>query len=168
MHGRSSLAVAVVVGGLAGLPVLSTGCKTETDNNVPCTLVKSGPDGGSVPVTEKEVRAAAGFSKDFLTFPAVECRDLICIRDGEYVSTAGDDQPATGYCTNDCVPGDLCASNDEALDKQPSTKLTCRALLLDEATLAALCKNTATCDQVGGFTSPYFCARGGGSADAGN
>lgn len=142
-------------------------CRTATDNNQPCTLVKAGPDGGAIALTEKELRAAVGFSKDFLTAGSAECEDGYCARDSAFVSAAGDNEPAQGYCTTHCRVGSPCFSSDERLDRAPSTALTCRAQLLDETTLAELCRVPSNCEKIGNVQSPYFCARGTGARDGG-
>lgn len=146
----------------AALGVLALACKPATDLNQLCKLVKRNPDGGRpIEIVEREVRNAQGADKDFISFGAVECEDLVCVRDSRFGSDAGSEEPATGYCSRQCVVGNACPSFSEELDKGP-TALRCRAMLLSEEVLAELARD-------GGFAGvqdPYFCARGG-SADGG-
>lgn len=149
---------------VTALSVLGLGCKPPTDLNSRCNLVKRNPDGGSTPVLirEGEVQSAQGANKDFIAIGSIECEDLICVRDSLFVSDAGLDSPAEGYCSRQCVQGTSCPSYDEALDKGPKA-LKCRALLLSPETLAAL---TAGDGGFAGVRDPNFCARGSGG-DAG-
>lgn len=140
-------------------------CNSISEVGKPCVLVKKNPDGGtgSVPILESEVQA----NKDFISFGAVECEDLVCVRDlsTPRPATATDTTAAVGYCSKPCAQTSTtaCRQYDEALDQKPETKTSCRALLLDESTLAAICQNDpTTCSGYFGNTkSPYFCARGG-------
>lgn len=148
-------------------------CKVTTDLGTPCTLVKKDPgdDTGkrSLPMKESEVTAG----KDFISFGAVECEDLVCVRDSSYAPLAGttplptDD--AKGYCSRPCLrcatTGCPAANPDD--DSNPLKRLGCRPLILDEATLNSICQTDAEkCKKYFGDTkSPYFCARG--QADAG-
>lgn len=144
---------------ITALCVGALGCKPATDLNNRCQLVKRNPDGG-VPVNlrESEVRNAQAQNKDFIAVGSLDCEDLICVRDSFFVTDAGLDAPAEGYCSRQCVLGSSCPSSSEELDKGPKA-LNCRALLLSPETLAAL----STGD--GGFAGirdPNFCARGSG------
>lgn len=137
-------------------------CKPATDLNTPCPLVKRNPDGGApVPLMESEVRNAQGHNKDFISVGSVICEDLVCVRDSSYVTDAGADSVAMGYCSRRCAQGSSCPSQDEKLDKGP-LGLSCRALLLSAETLAAL---GAGDGGFAGVRDPYFCARG--STDGG-
>lgn len=146
------------------LVVLGIGCKPATDLNTPCTLVKRNPDGGTpLTILESEVRNVSGTNKDFISIGSLDCEDLICVRDSNYLTDGGMDGstpfvdgPAAGYCSRRCVQGSLCPSADEALDKSRDA-LHCRALLLSQETLAAL---EATDGGFTGVRDPYFCARG--------
>lgn len=142
---------------IAALGVVVIGCKPATDLNSRCSLVKRNPDGGTpLPILEGEVRNAQGQNKDFIALGSLDCEDLICVRDSNFTSDAGPNDPAEGYCSRQCVQGSTCPSFDENLDKGPKA-LSCRALLLSAETLAALGSGD------GGFAGvrdPYFCARG--------
>lgn len=154
----ATIAVGVVVGG----------CTAATDNNRPCTLVKKGPNGTAVAITEGELTAKAGFSKDFITFGTVECEDLVCARDSNFKPTNTDPTlPAQGYCSRPCAQNSKCPSFDPKMDTVPSTALNCRPLLLDETTLKEVCKDPGACQSVNNVQSPYFCARGSVAADGG-
>ena len=148
---------------VTALGLIAVGCKPATDLNQVCQLVKRNPDGGTpMPILESEVRNASGQNKDFIAFGSIDCEDLICVRDANFVNDAGPGDPATGYCSRQCVQDTKCPSYDEKLDTGPKA-LNCRALLLSAETLAQL----GTGD--GGFAGirdPYFCARGA-SPDAG-
>ncbi len=148
---------------VAALGVLVVGCKPATDLNQVCQLVKRNPDGGTpVPILESEVRNAQGQNKDFIAFGSIDCEDLVCVRDSNFSNDAGPGEPASGYCSRQCVQATTCPSYDENLDKGPKA-LSCRALLLSAETLAALQSGD------GGFAGvrdPFFCARGS-TPDAG-
>ncbi|MBS1149010.1 MAG: agmO [Myxococcaceae bacterium] len=151
-------------------------CKTPTDLGNECRMFKRNPDGGrALVIRESEIKSAA--SKDFISFGSSDCDNLTCVRDSEFFrrdggSDAGNDldadggalgPPAMGYCSDKCLEGSTCSSADPNDDNDAKRRLNCRALLLDTATLNALCA-AGQCLQ--GLKSPYFCARGGG-ADAG-
>ena len=141
------------------------GCKASSQLGEECTLVKRDPsDGGSLFLTNGELPAGAG--KDFISFGSTECDDLICVRDWDYAPLDGGglnpNEPAKGYCSRSCLIGSPCPASSAELDASPRTRLTCRSLLLDVATLGSS-KVTA----LGTFTSSDFCARGAAGADAG-
>jgi hypothetical protein len=143
----------------AALGVLAMGCKPATDLNQPCQLVKRNPDGGRpLQITEGEVRNAQGSmssTKDFISVGSVQCEDLICVRDSDFQSDAGMNEPASGYCSRACAQNSACPSFDEALDTGPNA-LRCRALLLSAETLAAIRGDAG----LPGIYDSYFCARG--------
>ncbi len=161
---------------LLALPALLwiAACGVPTDLGRPCVLVKraaattlpdggvvAAADGGTAFITEGEIQAG----KDFISFGATECEDLVCVRDSttERPANAKDTDPANGYCSKPCAQGSTrsCPAADPAHDKNAALRLTCRPLLLDTETLALICQDKATCDRYfGGTTSPYFCARG--------
>ena len=152
--------VLILVGGLAGLSAAVGGCKSENSLGGDCVLVKKGPDGGSaVPIKESEINA--GLQKDFVSFGSIECEDFVCTRDPAFPRDGGSDAGAHGYCSKPCASNDTCKTGEDAIDKDPKKKLTCRALLLDEATLGQICQqNPADCrTYFGGTSSPFFCAR---------
>jgi|CXWL01.1.fsa_nt_gi hypothetical protein len=147
------------------------GCREVTDLGAPCTLVKRAPgstDGGfaSVPILEKEIKG----SKDFISFGSAECEDRACVRDINFPRGTDENAPALGYCSRVCLPStpNACPPKDAAHEKDPQLSLSCRALLLDQATLSAICmEDPVTCQRYfGGAQTPYFCSRGG-SFDAG-
>ena len=90
-----------------------------------------------------------GMSRDIVSFGGVDCSTRICVRDTAYVQPAGEGA-ALGYCS---MPCGACPQG-----------MTCRPLLLDEQTLAAI--KAADPERYrrlfGETTTPYFCIRGGG------
>jgi hypothetical protein len=163
MHAR----VLVMVGSLVALAGAVGGCKSENSLGGDCVLVKRGPDGGSaVQIRESEINA--GLQKDFVSFGSIECEDFVCTRDPAFPRDGGSGA-AHGYCSKPCANNDACKTGDDAIDKNPKTKLVCRALLLDEATLGQICQtNPADCQTYfGGTSSPFFCARQLTVADGG-
>ena len=148
----------------AGLSILA--CSASTDLGSPCILVKKNPDTTSsvqsVPVTPDEITQG----KDFISFGAVECEDLVCVLDGQHTQNAiNADGTVSGYCSRSCVPGSSTACTpqaDPANDTNPDLAMSCRALFLDPATLGRICQSDpAKCQQYfGSNSSPYFCARG--------
>lgn len=157
MSTRFLTAVTIVTAAL-----LAAGCRPATDLNTPCRLVAGNPDGGAPrQLLERDVRAKATANKDFISLGTVECEDFICVRDTNFQTDAGLDDPAFGYCSRSCPQGSSCPSQDSSLDDGPNA-LSCRALLLDAETLAALTKAGLN---PGNVRDPYFCAR---SADGGS
>jgi hypothetical protein len=145
-----------------GVPLFFNACRVATDLGLPCQLVKKNPDGGttSVPILESDL---PGGNKDFISFGATECEDLVCVRDANVPRTGVPGAAAMGYCSRACVPNvsGACPAANKSDDSNPDKRLTCRALLLDEATLGAICTNDpSTCQKLGDTRSPYFCARG--------
>jgi hypothetical protein len=139
------------------------GCTPPTNLNVVCTLVKKTPDGGSGSVFITEGDISANASRDVISFGAVECEDLVCVREGGAPLSGNAGQAATGWCSRPCLEtqANACPSNDPALDKNPATAFSCRKLLLDEAALASLktADPGAYKKYFGDTTSPFFCAR---------
>ena len=136
------------------------GCRVATDLGRPCTLVKKNPDGGSgsVGILESDLPP----NKDFISFGATECEDLVCVRDAAVPRSGIPNATATGYCSRACVPNvtNGCPASNPDDDKDPNKKLSCRALLLDEQTLGAICSTRPdACQSIGDTRSPYFCAR---------
>jgi len=155
----SNLIRGAVVAGM--LVAIAAGCRPSTGLNLPCNLVRRLPDGGTGFITEREVQEKKGTTKDFVSFGAVECDDLVCVRDATFPNSTNLDGPAGGYCSAACSPGSACLSEKPEMDDDATTKLNCRPLLLDEATLGELCTtDPSACIDIGGVRSPYFCARG--------
>ena len=159
---RSFLAVAAIA-----LSMMA--CKADTDLGKPgCHLLKATPDGGSTNVIVAELSAG----KDFLSFGSVECEDLICVLDQEAVArllaqaTANPAvlaDPATGYCSHACAQGNTsgCTPQFQDLQNDPSLVMSCRALVLDDDTIAEICKDPVKCQQYfNNSRSAFFCARG--------
>ncbi len=159
---RSTLVLA-----LAALPLL-VGCSVTGDLGVDCTLVRRNPaDGGSIDLTEGEVKP----NKDFISFGSAQCEDRVCVRDATFVAATGTtpQSSAHGYCSKPCAEGNAngCPAANSADDKNAALKLSCRAMLLDKDTLAAICQaDPEACRRYFPVTSPFFCARGS-TADAG-
>lgn len=138
--------------------VSASGCTcVNSDLGTDCVLQKGNPDGGApVPMTGSDITADG---QDIISLGAQGCEDFICVHD------LGQEKPAptaplTGYCTH------VCSGSGEGscpgINQEPGRAYTCRALLLDEATLRELCNaNGALCDQYfGPQRSSNFCARG--------
>ena len=144
--------------------VVLAACET-VDLNTPCTLVRGLPDGGRAALLESDPIVKNSANKDFISFGSVECEDKVCVRDSAFSPDGGSDGPARGYCSRACVANSSvgCPSATGQLDSDPKTKLSCRALILDEATLAAIkAARPADYQRIFGMTtSPFFCARGG-------
>lgn len=164
LRARSFLVVAAVA-----LSMMA--CKADTDLGKPeCHLLKSLPDGGSTNVIVAELSAG----KDFLSFGSVECEDLICVLDQEAVArvlaqaTANPAvlaDPATGYCSHACAQGSTsgCTPQYQDLQNDPTLVMSCRALVLDDDTIAEICKDPVKCQQYfNNSRSAFFCARGDG------
>jgi len=155
---------------VAAVSLSMMACKADTDLGKPgCHLLKALPDGGGTNVIVAEL--AAG--KDFLSFGSVECEDLICVLDQDGVAKVlaqatsnpavlGD--PAIGYCSHACAQGNTtgCTPQFQDLQNDPSKIMGCRALVLDDATIAEICKDPVKCQEYfNNSRSAFFCARGG-------
>ena len=147
------------------------GCQDSTDlGKAPCHLVKKGADGGPVDVLVAELSPL----KDFLSFGAVECEDLVCVLDKQGVSAvlaqaasnpAVLSNPALGYCSRACAQGSssTCTPQFDNQQNQPGLAMSCQQLVLDQATIAEICKDAAKClAYFDNNRSPFFCARGDG------
>ncbi len=156
------------------LTFTAMGCKPPTDLGQACRLVKKNPDGGrAIIILESEIKSAA--NKDFISFGSTDCENLTCVRDSNFNPDSGVSDGgvvavndggnafAFGYCSNVCEQGSTCSAADPNDDNDARRRLNCRALLLDQETLSALCASGA-CIQ--GIKSPFFCARGS-SPDSG-
>ncbi|MGO9828756.1 MAG: adventurous gliding motility lipoprotein CglC [Myxococcaceae bacterium] len=151
-------------------------CSTSTDLGAPCTPVKALPDGGVGYVLVGDLSAG----KDFVSFGATECSDLVCVVDQASASVqlseaqrdAGSSlgSPAVGYCSTACVQGNnsTCSPQADNMQDQPGLAMTCRELLLDPALIAEICQNPVKCElYFGSNRSSFFCARGA-PADGGS
>ena len=161
MSARAAMLVAIFV---------VAGCKVPTDLGNECQMVKRDPnvDGGRLFIKEGEIKDGA--NKDFISFGSAECEDRACVRDINFPRGLDESLPAKGYCSRVCLPStpNACPPAKAEDEKDPLRNLSCRALLLDQATLSAICMDSpADCQRYfGGAQTPYFCARGG-SVDAG-
>lgn len=144
------------------------GCKVTGDIGAECTLVKAVtlPDGGLG--TENMREGELPYGRDVISFGSTACEDFVCIRHRFTEPSGNPETIAMGKCSQrGCSPTDPQAC--EGVSPQADLTggpFTCRPLLLDEETLAAICStDPEMCNQLfGGQTSPYFCAQG---ADAG-
>ncbi|MBJ6763197.1 adventurous gliding motility lipoprotein CglC [Myxococcaceae bacterium JPH2] len=156
MSARSALLLCAVV--------LLGGCNVTTQLGLPCNLVRkpnaSDPDPTAkfVLMKEKELQP----NQDFISFGAVECEDLVCVRDASMAGSGNPESLAGGYCSKACVEGSSksCEVTDTAVSKDLRDRLTCRAMMLDQATLDALrISDEAGYRRIfGENTSPFFCA----------
>lgn len=161
---RALLGAVVAAGSLA---LVLSGCPSSTDLGQPCVLVRKDPNdpSRSIPLKEREIVVG----KDFISFGAVECEDLVCVRDAR-AEKGPDEAEAQGFCSKPCVQTNqaTCNTGNRSVDEGPDA-YACRALILDEQTLAAI--RTADPERYqqyfGDTQSPYFCAKGDESADAG-
>lgn len=148
-----------------------SGCKVQTDLGAPCNLVRRDPadtdpsDGvNSIPILESEVSTGGAGARDYISFGATECEDLVCVRDRNFVGTRDQGSPAEGYCSRPCEPtlSEQCPPQNEADLTDPARALSCRSLLLDQESLDAL--RTSDPEKFkrifGENTTPNFCARG--------
>lgn len=148
------------------------GCRVQTDLGTPCTLVRRDPadtneaDGiNSIPILESEVTTGGPDGRDYISFGATECEDLVCVRDRDFKSTRDPGSAAEGYCSRACEPQlpNQCPAANEADESDPVKALGCRPMLLDQESLNALReKDPEKYEQYfGTTTTPNFCARGG-------
>jgi hypothetical protein len=161
--------------------LLLGGCDVSSQIGIECTLVrKATPQefeqfgSETMPILEREIAPR----QDFISFGAVECEDLICVRDAAFPPATNEDGTvnggafAKGYCSKECVEGSNACEVKETngvLEGLPE-RMGCRALLLDQDTLEAL----RSADEefyrrtFGENNSPYFCAGAPPTAQAGN
>ena len=144
-------------------------CSSNTELGKPCNMVKALPDGGVTAVVVGDLSAG----KDFVSFGATECEDLVCVVDQAAVSQqlseaqrdAGTSlaSPATGYCSRACVQGNDSTCTPQYNDEQniPGMAMTCRQLVLDPSIINEICKDPVKCQEFfGSNRSSFFCARG--------
>ncbi|MBU8894912.1 gliding motility protein [Corallococcus sp. H22C18031201] len=156
MSARSALLLCAVV--------LLGGCNVTTELGLPCTLVRKpnatdpNPQAKFIAMKEKELQP----NQDFISFGAVECEDLICVRDASIAPSDNPELEAKGYCSKSCVEGSSksCDVTSSDVPKDLRDRLTCRAMMLDQATLDALriADETAYRRIFGENTSTFFCA----------
>ncbi|RKG91442.1 gliding motility protein [Corallococcus sp. CA053C] len=145
--------------------LLLGGCEVTTELGKPCGLVRKATDSEAqtfgrdfMPIYEKDIAA----DQDFISFGSLDCEDLVCVRDDASARDPDPNAPALGYCSKECVEGTTSGcevTNDEAVEGIKE-RMTCRPLLLDQATLEAI----KIADEAfyrrtfGENNSPYFCA----------
>lgn len=153
----------VGVGSVAAFP---TGCAETGDIGRPCFMVKSDGDGGTAPITEGEI----DLNRDVISFGALECDQFICVRQRYAPAGTNPDAPAVGTCSDTCVQGsaDACRGLFPEADLTAG-EFTCRALMLDEESLNAICDaDPVLCERLlGGNDTPYYCAQGETPPDEG-
>lgn len=144
-------------------------CTANTDLGQSCNMVKALPDGGVTAVVVGDLSAG----KDFVSFGATECNDLVCVVDQASASLqlsqaqrdAGTSLQSTavGYCSTVCVQGSNATCTPQFNDQQniPGLAMTCRELVLDPALIASICQDPKLCQEFfGSNRSSFFCARG--------
>jgi hypothetical protein len=158
---------------LVGAALMLGGCEIKSDIGKGCVLVRKATEqelkdhpelGKTRGMMESELRAG----QDFISFGAVECEDLICVRDGDFDPelAAGSDLTKTaakGYCSKACLADSLqnsCVVTDPEAVASVKDRMACRALLLDQKALEDLKANDPTtyANTFGDNNSPSFCA----------
>jgi hypothetical protein len=143
--------------------LLASGCEVTTQLGKPCVLVKRPSDAEaaqgirSKPVLESEIAP----KQDFISFGSTDCEDLICVRDAEAPRDQDPNAAAQGYCSQECVEGaSTCEVTDSSVDQTLRDRMTCRSLILDQASLERLKKDDPVTYRAtfGETNSPYFCA----------
>jgi hypothetical protein len=146
--------------------LLCGGCKGNSDIGRSCLLVKKGSGTESAPVVAGDLSEG----QDFISFGALDCEDLICVKDADMPLELVDGQVA-GYCSKPCVQDELvdpCAVTYPGAIEAVKSRMSCRALLLDQKALDDLRQNDPDTYHAtfGDNNSPYFCA--GAPTSAGN
>jgi hypothetical protein len=148
---------------LLGSALLASGCSVTTELGKPCVLVKKPSEAEqeqgirSKPVLEGEIAT----NQDFISFGSTDCEELICVRDAAFPRNTDPNAPATGYCSQPCVEGtSSCEVTDSEVSADLKSRMTCRSLIMDQATLDRLrAENPAQYEATfGRNNSPYFCA----------
>lgn len=158
---------------LLALVLLASGCRVQTDLGRQCVLVRRDPASSPGEVRAKALtEAEVPPGRDYISFGVTECEDFICVRDASYVVPANTPPTAEalGYCSRACEQqrGDSpnlntsCPAMEEAHNRDPALRLSCRALLLDPDTITAICNADRTlCERYFGDNRfSTFCARG--------
>jgi hypothetical protein len=156
---------------LLSAALLATGCTVTTDLGKQCTLKKTvvtRDTNGTI--TEKKVvdilQSELGPGQDYIAFGVTECEDLICVRDTQapLLPDNPDNPPkALGYCSRACIEGadaSACEVTDSSVAGELKSRMSCRSLILDTATLERLRADdpAAYKQNFGDTLSPYFCA----------
>lgn len=142
----------------------TTACGRIDDLGTECVLVRKDPndtnpaDGtSSIPIKMSEVTPG----KDFISFGATECENLICVRDANAPVGTDPNAVATGICTRPCVPTSegSCDTGLSWVDDSEQA-YSCKALLLDQDSLAAMREQDPEKYQryFGTTTSPDYCS----------
>ena len=77
---------------IASVLFVLASCTVSSGLNKPCSLPKKIDGGTVVPITEQEVQENTGSNdtstRDFVAFGAVDCEDLVCVRDPDAADRA--------------------------------------------------------------------------------
>ena len=129
--------------------LLLAACVSNVEVGAPCHLVRRDASAGvPVAITEGELPLARA---DYLSFGAPACAE-VCVRGADTVRSGDNSAPAAGHCSRPCagVGGQADCPGG----------FSCRAMLLDEGTMQALCAgDPSKCRQFGGNPWPLYCVR---------
>ena len=143
---------------LVSAVLLCGGCKVTSDIGKPCLLVKKGTGSDSAPVTVSDLRSG----QDFISFGALDCEDLVCVKDANMPTQLAENGQVIGYCSKACVAETQGTCDVTATEADASVKnsIACRPLLLDQQALDELRASDRAAYRAtfGDNTSPYFCA----------
>jgi hypothetical protein len=158
---------------LVGAALWCGGCTVSSDVGKSCVLVRKATEeeraafpqlGETRSILENQLKAG----QDFISFGSVECEDLVCVRDASYNPNlpAGSDPStvaAKGYCSKACVVDPLqnsCAVTTSDVEEEVASRMSCRALLLDQLALEELRRTDPAAYRAtfGDNNSPFFCA----------
>ncbi|WP_063640986.1 adventurous gliding motility lipoprotein CglC [Stigmatella aurantiaca] len=146
---------------LLSAALLSSACEITTQLGQECLLIKQDPNnpGESTAILEREILPG----QDFISFGVTDCEDLVCVRDANFAADPNPDAQAKGYCSQDCVEGSGksgCSVTDTSVAENIRNRITCRSLLLDQASLERLRQEDPVAYRrtFGENNSPYFCA----------
>ncbi|MFP2931066.1 adventurous gliding motility lipoprotein CglC [Pyxidicoccus sp. 3LG] len=163
---------------LMSATMLLGGCEVASQIGKECVLVRRATPEEEVannrkwmPILQGEVAP----NQDVISFGSIACEDLICVRDADvpFAMMDNPDDPggpqiinrnaeAKGYCSKECVEdSNACEVKDTSgvLAGLPE-RMSCRSLLLDQATLEALRSSDESFYRrtFGENNSPFFCA----------
>lgn len=139
------------------------GCRPYTDLGVTCLLVKGQDEAGNlVYITNAEIVKGLEYISH-----GGECDNFVCVRDADMPIGGEPDEPASGYCSNNCIPqaADGCIPENPAHeDPESDAFLSCREISLDPELLAYFRDNDPEQFRrlFGETTTPFYCARGDG------